>query len=206
MLIVSLQASGVTSEKLRDQKAKVWKIIAKAEVKRQNFENAQRLLKSALAICTTEKAKKEVNDLLVDVTKKLAQEKKKEKSMWQKAFEKGSEEGLSPPSSPTKKPQPANGHSNTAPTNATSSATTSNVATDEKFADFESEFSKRFASIDVSTNKKPKSTKVAAKSKDQQVVSSTFWSSERFFNTLYLTFAVGAVGGLIFWWQQRLKR
>jgi uncharacterized coiled-coil protein SlyX len=81
-------------EKLREQKVKAWRIIAKAEIKRQNFEEAERILKSSIAICVNDKTAKELNDMLVDVTKKLDQVKKKEKSMWQKAFKKGSDESI----------------------------------------------------------------------------------------------------------------
>ena len=80
----------MTADKMRDLKGKAYRIIGKAELKKKNYLEAKNNLKSALSYTSNEKMQKELNELLVDATKKNAQEEKKEKSTWQKAFKKGS--------------------------------------------------------------------------------------------------------------------
>lgn len=197
VLLVALQANGTTAEKLKDQKAKVWRIVAKAEVKRQNYEKAQEILKSAIAISSNEKMKKELNDLLVDVTKKLSLVKKKEKSMWQKAFKKGSEEPaeeITPPPSPTKlNPPSANGHS---------FSISANGISDNKInQDVDEGLNKLFPQA----AKKPKSQKSETKEINQQLITSN-WSNS-FLNTAFLAVAVGTLlGGIFYFSAKRIRR
>eukprot|EP00599_Poterioochromonas_sp_BG-1_P013979 CAMPEP_0173164124 /NCGR_PEP_ID=MMETSP1105-20130129/20353_1 /TAXON_ID=2985 /ORGANISM="Ochromonas sp., Strain BG-1" /LENGTH=343 /DNA_ID=CAMNT_0014084359 /DNA_START=242 /DNA_END=1274 /DNA_ORIENTATION=- len=196
VLLVALQANGTTAEKLKDQKAKVWRIVAKAEVKRQNYEKAQEILKSAIAISSNEKMKKELNDLLVDVTKKLSLVKKKEKSMWQKAFKKGSEEPaeeITPPLSPTKlNPPSTNGHS----------FTSANGISENKInQDVDEGLNKLFPQA----AKKPKSQKSETKENSQQLITSN-WSNS-FLNTAFLAVAVGTLlGGIFYFSAKRIRR
>lgn len=197
VLLVALQANGTTAEKLKDQKAKVWRIVAKAEVKRQNYEKAQEILKSAIAISSNEKMKKELNDLLVDVTKKLSLVKKKEKSMWQKAFKKGSEEPaeeITPPLSPTKlNPPSTNGHS---------FSTSANGISENKInQDVDEGLNKLFPQA----AKKPKSQKSETKENSQQLITSN-WSNS-FLNTAFLAVAVGTLlGGIFYFSAKRIRR
>lgn len=83
-----MQSLGYSEEKLADLKLKAYRIRGKAEVKRGNFDDAKQNFEAALKLSRVEKITKELDDLLMEVVKKRASEKKKEKALWQKAFNK----------------------------------------------------------------------------------------------------------------------
>jgi tetratricopeptide (TPR) repeat protein len=193
----ALQTIGYTAKKLRDQKVKVWRILAKSEMKRQNFEEAISYLKQALAISDSENTTKDLNELLNDVTKKLGQVKKKEKSMWQNAFKKRSEQPAADDEISSSVPSPKSIRSLAETSKpetpkavnfaSSSSNATTIVGEDGKTFDLDAEFAKKFNvpnNNSVSKKKKPtpSSTENATTTnKDSQVAKPSFWNSGRFY-------------------------
>jgi hypothetical protein len=89
---MSLQQLGYTEEKVVDMKLKALRIEGKAEAKKNSYDEAKASFEAALKLSRSEKVTKELDDLLLDIVKKKASEKKKEKALWQKAFSKREEE------------------------------------------------------------------------------------------------------------------
>lgn len=207
----ALQTSGMTIEKLRDQKVKNLRIIAKSEIKRQNFEEAKAAITAAIAINQNETTGKELNTLLSDVTKRLSVLKKKEKNMWQKAFTKGKDdiEETSPLSSPSN--QATNGVA-TSPMNGKSSDSVSEA---EKLRDFDLEFAKRFqVANDTPTPAAVKKTKSSppaeqksssSKAKDQQLIKIDDLFSSKLVPTYFFIGTFGLLAGLAYWWNGRRR-
>jgi hypothetical protein len=193
----ALQTIGYTAKKLRDQKVKVWRILAKSEMKRQNFEEAISYLKQALAISDSENTTKDLNELLNDVTKKLGQVKKKEKSMWQNAFKKRSEQPAAEDEISSSVPSPKSIRSlaeNSKPETpkavnvaSSSSNATTIVGEDGKAFDLDAEFAKKFnVPINNTASKKKKPAPPSTENntptiKDSQVAKPSFWNSGRFY-------------------------
>jgi hypothetical protein len=85
-----VETNVMTFEKMRELKVKALRMVAKSEVHRKNYEQAKIALEVAVPLVAPEvKLHKELNDLLIEVSKKLAAEEKREKNVWQKAFKKG---------------------------------------------------------------------------------------------------------------------
>jgi hypothetical protein len=89
LVVKSLSENGFTAEKLKDLKIKALRVMGKAELKRNNFQEAKSVIEKAISYSTNEKSLKELSDILSEATKRLQDEKKREKNIWQKAFKKG---------------------------------------------------------------------------------------------------------------------
>jgi phage anti-repressor protein len=193
---LALQKAGYTTDKLKDQKLKVLKIIAKSEIQRKNFCEAKDFLESAVKLSTNEKAAKELNELLVDVTKRVKVLEKKEKNMWQNAFKKGKEEPETEvPVNGTKSPN-AKDNSDISESKPASLTTAKQI-----LENFEDDFGKKFPGLQTQPTIAKKSF---AKSSSQKVIkANTFtfsWSS-----VFPFTIAAATVGIAAFYWHHRRR-
>jgi hypothetical protein len=199
----ALQDTGVGVEKLKEWKLKVVRLIAKSEIKRKNYVEAKTALENAITLTSNDKFLKELNELLADTQKKLAQEKKKEKSMWQNAFKKRSEqkeEDEPPTAQSSSSPTSPMGNSNGGSFSPKAGATNGNDS-DEKLKYFDSEMAK------FQTNKKvEKKTAQPKPAEETRVWKPDDLFASKYFNTFLFMGTVGVLGTLAFWWSKRHSR
>jgi len=95
---VSLQERGMTKDALMKNKRKGLLLLSKAQSGMDDFDAAKTNIRAALSIIpdteTDGAEAKELNELLSQVTAKLAKQTSKQKAIWSKAFQKNSEDGV----------------------------------------------------------------------------------------------------------------
>lgn len=173
LVIKSLSENGFTAEKLKDLKVKSLRVMGKAELKRNNFQEAKQVIDKAIGYSTNEKSTKELSDILIEATKRLQEEKKREKSIWQKAFKKGE-------------------NSNT--------ELYATVEIDKK--DRESLIETKKNSMEKTSRKLPETEKKLSNDTVTKSISSYSWYNS-LFNTFLLLGGIGAFGTFVWFWRKR---